>query len=393
MEEAVIVSAVRTPIGAFGGSLSTITSANLGGIVIKEAINRAGVQPTEVDEVLMGTILSAGAGMNPARQAAIKGGIPVNVPAMTVNKMCGSGLKTVALAAQAIRSGDAETVIAGGMESMSQAPFILPRARWGYRMGHGEVLDSMINDGLFCNMADCHMGVTAETLADMYEVSRNDMDEFAYESQSRAKSAIETGRFFQEIAPVNIPQLKGDPLSINQDEHPRPDITLDKLAKLKPAFAKSGRVTPGNSSGINDGAAAVVVMSTRRAEKLKIKPIALIRSYATSGVEPHLMGIAPTSASKKALGKCKLNIDNMDLVELNEAFAAQAIAVGKELDLDWNRTNVNGGAIALGHPIGASGARILTTLIHEMERRQSHYGLATLCIGGGMGIAMVIERV
>ena len=247
--------------------------------------------------------------MNPARQAAIKGGIPVNVPAMTVNKMCGSGLKTVALAAQAIRAGDAETVIAGGMESMSQAPFILPRARWGYRMGHGEVLDSIINDGLFCNMADCHMGVTAETLADMYEVSRDDMDVFAYESQSRAKSALEAGRFFQEIAPVNIHQLKGPPLSVNQDEHPRPDSTLEKLAKLKPAFAKSGKVTPGNSSGINDGAAAVVVMSTRQAQKLEVKPIAIIRSYATSGVEPHLMGIAPTSASKKALGQCKLKID------------------------------------------------------------------------------------
>ena len=392
MEEAVIVSAVRTPIGAFGGSLSTIPSTTLGGVVIEEAINQAGIKPSEVDEVLMGNILSAGAGMNPARQAAIKGGIPVNVPAMTVNKMCGSGLKTVALAAQAIRCGDAETVIAGGMESMSQAPFLLPRARWGYRMGHGEVLDSMINDGLFCNMADCHMGVTAETLANMYEVSRDDMDVFAYQSQSKAKSATEAGLFSQEIVPVNIPQPKGDPLSVTQDEHPRPDTTLEKLSRLKPAFAKSGTVTPGNSSGINDGAAAVVVMSTRQAQKLDVKPIAIIRSYSTSGVEPHLMGIGPTSASKKALRKGKLKLENMDLVELNEAFAAQALAVGKELDLDWNRTNVNGGAIALGHPIGASGARILTTLLHEMKRRQSHYGLATLCIGGGMGIAMVVER-
>ena len=392
MEETVIVSAVRTPIGTYGGGLSPLPVTELGAVVIAEALKRAEVGPGEVDEVLMGSILSAGVGMNPARQAAIKAGIPVNVPAMTVNKMCGSGLKTVVLAAQAIQCGDATTVVAGGMESMSQAPYLLPRARWGYRMGHGELLDSMINDGLYCNMADCHMGVTAETLAEMYEVSREDMDMFSYQSQSRAKRATEMGWYAQEMVPVTVPQRKGQPVVVEQDEHPRPDTTPEKLATLKPAFKQPGTVTAGNAAGINDGAAAVVVMSARRAQELDLRPLAVIRSYASWGVEPHLMGMGPSPASKKALDRSGLKLEDMDLVELNEAFAAQSLAVGKELGLDWERTNVNGGAIALGHPVGASGARILTTLLHEMGRREARYGLATLCIGGGQGIAMVVER-
>ncbi len=392
MDDAVIVSAVRTPIGTFGGGLSPMPAVELGALVIAEALKRADVEPGEVDEVLMGNILSAGLGMNPARQAAVKAGIPVSVPSMTINKMCGSGLKTVALATQAIRCGDAQVVVAGGMESMSQAPFLLPRARWGYHMGNGELIDVMLSDGLYCNMADCHMGITAETLAEMYEISREDMDIFAAESQARAKRTVERGLFADEILPVNVPQPKGEPLLVDADEHPRPDTTTERLARLSPAFKKAGSITAGNAAGINDGAAVVVVMSAQRAQELGLRPLAVVRSYASAGVEPHLMGIGPVPAVRKALDKADLSMDDVDLVELNEAFAAQSLAVGKELDLDWSRTNVNGGAIALGHPIGASGARILTTLLHEMRRSNAHNGLATLCIGGGQGIALIVEN-
>ena len=392
MEDAVIVSAVRTPVGAFGGGLSSMTAVELGALVIAEVLGRARVESNEVDEVLMGNILAAGLGMNPARQAAVKAGLPVTVPAMTVNKMCGSGLKTVALAAQSIMLGDAQVVVAGGMESMSGAPYLLPKARWGYRMGSGEMVDSMVTDGLYCQMADCHMGITAENLADMYEISREDMDLFAAQSQARAAQAIQRDFFAEEILPVSVPQSRGEPILVAADEHPRPEVTVERLGRLSPAFKSEGRVTAGNASGINDGAAATVVMSGSKAASLGLKPMAVVRSHAAAGVEPHIMGIGPVPASKKALEKAGLSLEDIDLMELNEAFAAQSLAVGKALGLDWGRTNVNGGAIALGHPLGASGTRILTTLLHEMRRRDGHYGLATLCIGGGQGIALVVER-
>lgn len=391
MEDAVIVSAVRTPVGAFGAGLSSMSAVELGSVVIFEALQRAQVDPAEVDEVLMGNILAAGLGMNPARQAAIHAGLPVTVPAMTVNKMCGSGLKTVALAAQAIKLGDAEVIVAGGMESMSGAPYLLPKGRWGYRMGHGELVDSMLNDGLWCHLADCHMGITAENLAEMYEITRDDMDQFAAQSQQRAARAMEGGVFSEEIAPVSVKQPHGEPKLVDTDEHPRPDATLERLGRLSPAFKTGGTVTPGNASGINDGASAVVVMSGARASRLGLTPLGVVRSYASAGVEPHIMGIAPVASSQKALDKAGLSLDEMELVELNEAFAAQSLAVGKALGLDWERTNVNGGAIALGHPLGASGTRILTTLLHEMKRREAAHGLATLCIGGGQGISLVID--
>jgi acetyl-CoA C-acetyltransferase len=392
MENAVIVGAVRTAIGKFGGGLSTVPAVDLGGAVIAEALKRAKVEPGMVDEVIMGNILGAGQGMNPARQAAVKAGLPVEVPAMTVNKVCGSGLKAVALAAQAIRLGDADVVVAGGIESMSRAPYLLPKARFGYRMGNDQLADSMINDGLYDCMIDCHMGVTAEHLAEKYGITREDMDLYSMESQARAKAAVEQGRFAQEIVAVRVPQARGEPLLVGTDEHPRPDVTMEQLSRLKPAFQSVGNVTAGNSAGINDGAAAAVVMSESRARELGLEPWAVIRSYASAALEPMMMGVAPAGAVKKALIKADLKLDDVDLVELNEAFAAQVLAVGKEIDLDWQKTNVNGGAIALGHPIGASGARILTTLLHEMRRRGAHYGLATLCIGGGQGIAMVVEQ-
>ena len=392
MEDVVIVSAVRTPIGAFGGGLSSMSAVELGALVIEEALERAHVDPAEVDEVLMGNILAAGLGMNPARQAAIKAGLPVTVPAMTINKMCGSGLKTVALAAQAIKLGDADVMVAGGMESMSRAPYLLPQARFGHRMGHAEVVDSMLNDGLWCHLADCHMGITAENLADMYEISRDEMDEFAARSQHRATRAIEGGVFGPEIVPVSVPQSRGEPKLVDTDEQPRPDVTQERLGSLSPAFKKEGTVTPGNASGLNDGASAVVVMSGTRASQLGLTPLGVVRGYASAGVEPHIMGIAPVASSNKALDKAGLSLDDMDLVELNEAFAAQSLAVGKVLGLDWDRTNVNGGAIALGHPLAASGTRILTTLLYEMGRRESDHGMATLCIGGGQGISLVIDR-
>ena len=390
MEEAVIVSAVRTPIGRFGGGFSEVSAVDLGAVAVGEAIRRAGVEPRQVGEVIMGNVLMAGQGMNPARQSLVKAGLPVQVPAMTINKVCGSGLKSVALAAQSIRLGEAEVVVAGGMESMSRAPYLIPRGRYGYRMGHGELLDSMINDGLHDCMIDCHMGVTAEELSDIYGINREDVDLYSMESQSRTKRAVELGLFEDEIVPVTVAGRRGDVI-VEADEHPRPEVTMERLGQLPAPFRKGGIVTAGNAAGINDGASAVVVTSASWAERNGLEPMATIRSCAAAALEPRMMGVAPAGAVNKALDRAGLELDDMDLVEINEAFAAQVLSVGREIDLDWDRTNVNGGAIALGHPIGASGARILTTLLHEMGRRDSRFGLATLCIGGGMGIAMVVE--
>ena len=390
-EEVVIAGAVRTPIGAFGGTLADVSAPTLGATAIRAALERAGIAPDTVDEVIMGNVLQAGLGMNPARQAAIAAGIPESVPAMTINKVCGSGLKAVALAAQAILAGDAEVVVAGGQENMSAAPYLLSKARTGYRMGHGELYDSMILDGLWCALADCHMGVTAENVADRYGVSRENQDRFAAESQRRAAEAIAAGAFADEIVPVEIQSRKGT-VVVDRDEHPRPETTAEKLAGLRAAFKRDGAVTAGNASGINDGAAAVVVMSRRRAEELGVRPLASIRSWASVGVDPTIMGIGPVPATRKALARAELDVRDLDLVEANEAFAAQSVAVLRELELDPEKVNVHGGAIALGHPIGASGARVLTTLLHGMRRRDARLGLATLCIGGGQGIAMVVSN-
>jgi acetyl-CoA C-acetyltransferase len=390
-DEVVIASAVRTPIGAFNGGLSEVSAPKLGAVVIREALTRAGVPPEAVDEVIFGNVLQAGLGMNPARQAAMAAGVPDTVPATAINKVCGSGLKAVTLAAQAILVGDADVVVAGGQENMSLAPYLLTKARTGYRMGHDQILDSMILDGLHCALADCHMGVTAENVADQFEISRADQDAFAAESQRRASEAIRSGRFKPEIVPVEVQTRKGA-IVVDTDEHPRPDTTSERLAGLRPAFKKDGAVTAGNASGINDGAAAVVVMSRRKADELGVTPLATITSWASTGVDPRIMGIGPISATRKALARADVDVRQLDLVEANEAFAAQSVAVVRELNLDPEKVNVNGGAIALGHPIGASGARILVTLLHEMQRRESHLGLATLCIGGGQGIAMVVSN-
>jgi len=392
MREAVIVSAVRTAIGTFSGTLANTSASELGATVIRAALERAKVEPGAVDEVLMGCILQAGQGQNPARQAALKAGLPIEVPCTTINKVCGSGLKSVALAAQSIIAGDAEIVVAGGTENMNLAPYMLDKARTGYRMGHGQLIDSMIHDGLWCIFGDTHMGITAENLAEQYSISRAEQDEFAAASQAKAAAAIESGRFADEIVPVLIPQRKGDPIKFDKDEHVRPGTTVESLAKLKPAFKKDGTVTAGNASGINDGAAAVVVMSADRAKAMGLAPIAKVRAYAAAGVDPSVMGIGPVPATRRALAKAGLTVEDIDLIEANEAFASQSLAVGRDLGWDPAKVNVNGGAIALGHPIGASGARILVTLLHEMEKRDVKYGLATLCIGGGMGIAMIVER-
>jgi acetyl-CoA C-acetyltransferase len=390
-EEVVIVGAARTPVGTFGGSLADVPAPRLGATAIRAALERAGVAPEQVEEVIMGNVLQAGLGMNPARQAAIAAGLPDTVPATTVNKVCGSGLKAVTLAAQAILVGDADVVVAGGQENMSAAPYLLEKARFGYRMGHGELYDSMILDGLWCALSDCHMGVTAENVSERFGVSREEQDRFAAESQRRAAAAAETGLFADEIVPVEVQTRKG-PTLVDRDEHPRPDTTTEKLAGLRPAFKSDGGVTAGNASGINDGAAAVVVMSRRKAEQLGIKPLASIRSWASAGVDPAIMGIGPIPSTRKALARAELNLRDIDLVEANEAFAAQSVAVLRELEMDPERVNVHGGAIALGHPIGASGARILTTLLYAMQRRDAHLGLATLCIGGGQGIATIVSR-
>jgi acetyl-CoA C-acetyltransferase len=390
--EAVILSACRTPIGAFGGALKDLSAVDLGAIVIREAIARAGVSPAEVGDVVLGCVLQAGNGMNVGRQAAITAGLPVETPGETVNRVCGSGMQAVVHAVEAIRVGYVDTMVAGGTESMSNAPYLLKGARWGYRMGNAEAIDSMLHEGLTCAIAACHMGITAEEVASRYDVSRADQDSFAAESQQRAVRAIAEGRFKQEIVPVPVPQRKGDPVVVDTDEYPRAATTADKLAALKPAFKKDGSVTAGNASGINDGAAAVVVATGAKARQLGRKPLARILSYVSTGVDPKIMGMGPVPAVRRVLERAGLKMADVDLFELNEAFAAQSVAVGRELGVDPAKVNVNGGAIALGHPIGASGARVLTTLIYALRARKLRYGVASLCIGGGMGIAMAIEN-
>lgn len=385
MKEVVIVSAVRTAVGSFGGALKDVPAVDLGALVIKEAVNKAGIKPEMVNEVIMGNVLQAGLGQNPARQAMVKAGLPVEVSAMTINKVCGSGLRAVSLAAQLIKAGDADVVVAGGMENMSRAPYVLNSARWGQRMGNGAMTDVMINDGLWDAFNDYHMGITAENIAEKWNLTREEQDAFAADSQAKAAKAVADGKFKDEIVPVVIPQRKGDPIVFDTDEYVRPGTTAEKLAKLRPAFKKDGTVTAGNASGINDGAAAVVVMSAEKAAELGLKPLAKILSYGSRGLDPAIMGYGPVASTKAALDSANISVEDLDLIEANEAFAAQSLAVAKDLNFDMSKVNVNGGAIAIGHPIGASGARILVTLLHEMEKRDAKKGLATLCIGGGMG--------
>ncbi|BAP80855.1 acetyl-CoA acetyltransferase [Pseudomonas sp. MT-1] len=392
MQDVVIVAATRTAVGSFQGALANIPAVDLGAAVIRQLLKQTGIDAAEVDEVILGQVLTAGAGQNPARQAAMNAGLPHAVPAMTLNKVCGSGLKALHLAAQAIRCGDAEVVIAGGMENMSLAPYVMPAARTGLRMGHGKLVDSMIQDGLWDAFNDYHMGITAENLVEKYGVTREAQDAFAASSQQKAIAAIEAGRLRDEITPVEIPQRKGEPLVFDTDEQPRAGTTAESLAKLKPAFKKDGSVTAGNASSLNDGAAAVLLMSAEKAKALGLTVLARIASYANAGVDPAIMGIGPVSATRRCLEKAGWTLDELDLIEANEAFAAQALSVGQELGWDQQKVNVNGGAIAIGHPIGASGCRILVTLLHEMIRRDVHKGLATLCIGGGQGVALAIER-
>ncbi|WP_060478517.1 MULTISPECIES: acetyl-CoA C-acetyltransferase [Pseudomonas] len=392
MNDVVIVAATRTAIGSFQGALATVPAVDLGAAVIKQLLAQTGLDPAQVDEVILGQVLTAGAGQNPARQAAIKAGLPYSVPALTLNKVCGSGLKALHLAAQAIRCGDAEVVIAGGQENMSLAPYVMPSARTGQRMGHGQLIDSMISDGLWDAFNDYHMGITAENLADNYELSREQQDAFAADSQRKAVEAIDAGRFKAEITPIVMPQKKGEPLVFDRDEQPRPGTTAQSLAKLRPAFKKDGSVTAGNASSLNDGAAAVLLMSASKAQALGLPALAKIAGYASAGVDPAIMGIGPVSATQRCLDKAGWQLADLDLIEANEAFAAQALAVGKALQWDASKVNVNGGAIALGHPIGASGCRVLVTLLHEMIKRDAKKGLATLCIGGGHGVALAIER-
>lgn len=391
-EQIVIASAVRTPIGSFLGALKNVSATELGALVIKEALNRTGLSGADVDEVIMGNVLQAGLGQNPARQASMKAGLPEQVPAMTINKVCGSGLKAVQLARQAILSGDAEVIVAGGMESMSQAPYVLKNAREGFKMGDQTMVDTMISDGLWCAFNDYHMGVSAENLCDRYGLSREEQDEFAADSQRKASAARTAGRFADEIVPVEIPVRKGEPILFKEDEYIKEGTTAEKLSKLRPAFKKDGSVTAGNASGLNDGAAALVIMSKSKADALGITPLATITANANAGVDPAVMGIGPVQAVTNVLKRSNLKLDDMDLIEANEAFAAQSLAVDRELKFDAEKLNVNGGAIALGHPIGASGARILVTLLHEMKRRDAKRGLATLCIGGGQGVATIVER-
>jgi acetyl-CoA C-acetyltransferase len=390
--DAVILSACRTPIGSFGGALKDVPAVDLGAVVIREAVARAKVRPADIGDVVMGCVLQAGVGMNVARQAGLKAGLPIEVPGETVNRVCGSGLQAVVHAVEAIRVGYVDAMVAGGTESMSNAPYILKGARWGFRMGHGEVIDSMLGEGLTCAMNACHMGVTAEEVAARYDISRADQDAFSAESQRRAAAAIQDGRFRDEIVPVEIPQKTGDPVRFAVDEYPRPGTTPDKLGALKPAFKRDGSVTAGNASGINDGAAALVVTTAEKARKVGTPPLARILAYVSTGVDPKIMGIGPIPAVRTVLERAGLETSQVDLFELNEAFAAQSLAVTRELGLDADRVNVNGGAIALGHPIGASGARILTTLVYALRARKLRYGVAALCIGGGMGIAMAVEN-
>ncbi len=391
MTNAVILSACRTPIGSFGGALKDLSAADLGAIVIREAIARAGIDPAALGDVIMGCVLQGGAGMNVARQAALKAGVPVEVPAETVNRVCGSGLQAVVHAVEAVKIGYVDLVIGGGTESMSNAPYIMRGARWGYRMGNGELIDSLLAEGLTCSIKGCHMGNTAEEIVTRFDVSRMDQDAFAAESQRRAGEAIESGAFSKEIVAVEVPQKKGAAVRVEKDEYPRPGTTAEKLAGLKPAFAKDGTVTAGNASGINDGAAALVISTEEKAAALGRKPLARILWYCTTGVDPMIMGMGPVEALKGAARRAQLSLADLDLFELNEAFASQSLAVSRELKLDAAKVNVHGGAIALGHPLGASGARILTTLVHALQARGGGRGAAALCVGGGMGTAMIIE--
>ncbi|WKA53423.1 acetyl-CoA C-acetyltransferase [Planococcus shixiaomingii] len=391
-QEIVIVSAVRTAVGSFQGALKDVPATQLGAIVIKEAVERAGIKPEQVSEVIMGNVLQAGLGQNPARQSAINAGLPESVPAMTINKVCGSGLKAVHLACQAIYAGDAEIVVAGGMENMSLAPYLMDSARGGFRMGDQTVVDSMVKDGLTDAFNNYHMGITAENLVERYDIKREEQDEFAARSQQRAAAAIEAGRFDEEIVPVEIPQRKGEPVVFKADEYVKHDSTAEKLAKLRPAFKRDGSVTAGNSSGINDGAAALIVMSKEKADELGLTPLATIVANGSAAVDPTIMGIGPVHAVKNVLKKADMGLEEIELIEANEAFAAQSIAVDRELNFNHDILNVNGGAIAIGHPIGASGARIFVSLLHEMKRRDAKTGLATLCIGGGQGVATIVKR-
>jgi len=392
MEDVVIVSAVRTPVGKFQGALSPLTAPQLGAIVVREAVRRAALEPAQIDECIMGNVLAAGLGQNPARQAAIFGGLPYEVAALTINKVCGSGLKAVALAAQAIQTGNAEIVVAGGMESMTNAPYLLPQARQGYRLGNGTLVDSVVNDGLWDHYNDQHMGISAENVAEKHTITRERQDQFAVESHRRAAAAWKEGRFAAEVVPVEIPAKKGPPTQLTEDESIRPDVSLEALAGLRPAFKKDGTVTAGNAPGLNDAAAAVVVMSASRAESLGLKPMAHIRAQATSGVDPKWIMLAPVTGVQKVLAKAGWAISDVDLFELNEAFSVQALGVTYELGLGLENVNVNGGSVAIGHPIGASGARVLVTLLHEMIRRDVRKGVAALCLGGGNSVAMAVER-
>ncbi len=395
MKDVVLVGACRTAVGKFGGSLKDVPAVDMGAAVIKDALNRAGVKPEQVDEVILGCVLQGALGQNVARQAMIKAGLPESVPAVTINKVCGSGLKSIAMAAQAIKAGDAEIIVAGGIENMSATAYALPQARYGYRMNAPKngLTDMMVNDGLWCAFNNYHMGVTAENIVDQWNLKREDLDAFSVDSQNKAEKAIKEGRFKDEITPIVIPQRKGDPVVVDTDEHYTPGSTIEKAAKLKPAFKPDGAVTAANASGINDGAAVVVVMSADKAKELGIKPMAKLVSYASAGLDPKIMGMGPAYAAPKALEKAGLKLEEIDLIEANEAFAAQSCAVASELGLDMSKVNVNGGAIAIGHPIGASGTRILVTLLYEMQKRpEAKRGLATLCIGGGQGIAAIVEK-
>jgi acetyl-CoA C-acetyltransferase len=392
MRDVVIVSAARTAVGNYGGTLKDTPASTLGAVVVKEVLNRAGVKPEMVDEVIMGCVLQGGLGQNIARQVSMEAGLPKEIPSMTLNKVCGSGLRSVSLAAQIIKAGDADVIVAGGVENMSQAPYLSNATRWGARMGDTKLVDMMVYDGLTDVFNKYHMGITAENIVEQWGLTREDMDAFAAASQQKAEAAIKAGKFKDEIVPVEIPQRKGDPIVFDTDEFPKYGTTAEGLTKLKPAFKKDGTVTAANASGINDSGAAVLVMSKEKADELGLKPIATIKSYASAGVDPTIMGIGPVPSTKKALEKAGMELSQLDLIEANEAFAAQSLAVAKDLGFDMEKVNVNGGAIAIGHPIGASGCRILVSLLYEMMKRDSKYGLATLCIGGGQGTALVVER-
>lgn len=391
-KEVVIVSACRTPIGSYGGAFKALKALDLGTIAVKEAIKRAGIKESDVDEVVLGCVLQGGLGQNIARQISVNAGLPIEVPALTINKVCGSGLRSVSLAASLIKAGDADVIIAGGVESMTNAPYFNEKLRWGARMGDAKDVDLMVYDGLTDPFEKYHMGITAENLVEKYGLTRDELDEFAANSQQKAEKAMAEGKFDEEIVSVSIPQKKGDPIVVDKDEYPKPNVTKESISKLKPAFKKDGAVTAANASGINDAGVALVVMSKEKADELGVKPMATIKSYASAGVDPKIMGIGPVPSSKKALELAGLKIDDIDLIEANEAFAAQSIPVAKELGFDMNKVNVNGGAISLGHPVGASGARILTTLLYELKRQDKKLGLATLCIGSGQGTALIVER-